>query len=271
MGVTIQSMMAAVRAFTDKVTISAASGTAPLELTVSDDGASSVPGLSLYRESASPANADNGLRVSSYMRNASNAWVEMTRWNTLSADVTAGAEEGQYQFAGMKAGSLASYLTLRSGWVSFPSSLRFPSTQVASTGANDLDDYEENTWTPGMTFNGSSTSVAYTTQTGWYVKIGKKVFIWGTVTLSNNGTGTGSARVTGLPFTADALADAGGVVLTQWSGTSGVVGTPTGRILTGATVIDLIMSGATASVAMTDTNITNTGSFTFFGSYQADA
>jgi hypothetical protein len=88
----------------------------------------------------------------------------------------------------------ADTLTLKSGQIVFPA------TQIASAGANTLDDYEENTWTPGISFGGGTTGITYTTQVGHYTKVGNTVMVWGRVTLSSNGSSTGSARITGLPF-----------------------------------------------------------------------
>ena len=76
--------------------------------------------------------------------------------------------------------------------------MAFPSTQVASAGANTLDDYEEGTWTPDV--GGSAT---YTVQEGYYVKIGQLVTV--TCNMTVNAIGTGSATtISGLPFTTGA-------------------------------------------------------------------
>ena len=68
---------------------------------------------------------------------------------------------------------------------------------LGGTGsANQLDDYEEGTWTPS---HGGNTS--YHARHGAYIKVGKKVFVRGQVHV--NAIGTGSvANMTGLPFTA---------------------------------------------------------------------
>lgn len=78
--------------------------------------------------------------------------------------------------------------------------LTFPATQVASSGANDLDDYEEGSWTPVIGGATSESGQTYTNQIGRYVKIGKSVIAWFTVTLSAAGTITGNASLKGLPF-----------------------------------------------------------------------
>ena len=78
--------------------------------------------------------------------------------------------------------------------------LAFPATQSASSDANTLDDYEEGTWTPTLTFGGNSTGIAYSTRVGLYTKVGNIVTIAMEIQLSNKGSSTGSIWVTGLPF-----------------------------------------------------------------------
>lgn len=79
----------------------------------------------------------------------------------------------------------------------------FPATQVPSAGANTLDDYEEGTWTPVLTFiTPGDLSVVYTNQTGFYTKIGRFVqisFVVETSTFTHT-TASGACQVTGLPF-----------------------------------------------------------------------
>ena len=73
---------------------------------------------------------------------------------------------------------------------------------IGGTGsANLYDDYEEGTWTPGITWSGG-TSVAGTSNYGYYVKIGCFVGVYATINWTSfNATPTQSyARITGLPF-----------------------------------------------------------------------
>lgn len=68
-----------------------------------------------------------------------------------------------------------------------------------------LDDYEEGTYTPSLTFGGGTTGQVYSVQVGRYTKIGRVVHVQAQLIFSNKGTSTGTARVT-LPF---ATAEAG--------------------------------------------------------------
>ena len=70
-----------------------------------------------------------------------------------------------------------------------------------TAAANALDDYEEGTWTMGVSFGGGSTGATYNLNTGSYTKIGRQVTVSGLLTLSSKGSSTGGAKITGLPFT----------------------------------------------------------------------
>jgi hypothetical protein len=78
--------------------------------------------------------------------------------------------------------------------------ITFPSTQVSSSDANTLDDYEEGTFT--VTAFGQSTAgtTTYSNQQGSYTKIGRQVTISIRLTYSAL-TGTGELRVGNFPFT----------------------------------------------------------------------
>ena len=81
--------------------------------------------------------------------------------------------------------------------------LSFPATQVACSDVNTLDDYEEGTWTPTLTFaTPGDLSVAYTRNTGRYVKIGSTVYVSFTIVTSSFTftTAAGALQMTGLPF-----------------------------------------------------------------------
>jgi hypothetical protein len=70
-----------------------------------------------------------------------------------------------------------------------------------TAAANALDDYEEGTWTMGVSFGGASVGVTTTNNTGTYTKIGRQVTVNGVLSLSSKGSSSGTATITGLPFT----------------------------------------------------------------------
>ncbi len=69
-----------------------------------------------------------------------------------------------------------------------------------TASANALDDYEEGTWTPDLRFGGGTTGITYAERSGRYTKIGDKVLLEGTFSLSNKGSSGGNADLYGLPF-----------------------------------------------------------------------
>jgi hypothetical protein len=78
--------------------------------------------------------------------------------------------------------------------------IKFPATQAASSDPNTLDDYEEGSWTPGVAYGGGSTGQVYDSRSGTYVKIGRLVILNGIFSITNNGSSTGIATISGLPF-----------------------------------------------------------------------
>ena len=91
--------------------------------------------------------------------------------------------------------------------------IKFPATQVASTDANTLDDYEEGTFTPVI--RGGTTAGTYELNTsfddGFYQKVGRMVTVRVVVALAGSITagGTGNYIISGLPFNYDVSHNAG--------------------------------------------------------------
>jgi hypothetical protein len=68
-----------------------------------------------------------------------------------------------------------------------------------TAAANTLSDYEEGTWTIGISFGGASDGVTTLNNTGTFTKIGRTISVNGFLRLSSKGTSTGNALITGLP------------------------------------------------------------------------
>ena len=78
--------------------------------------------------------------------------------------------------------------------------ITFPATQSASSDANTLDDYEEGTWTPSQ--GAGLTVVGAFSSSGQYTKIGRQVFVVGTVAGATSISAAANAILCGgLPFT----------------------------------------------------------------------
>lgn len=78
--------------------------------------------------------------------------------------------------------------------------VNFPASQVASSDANTLDDYEEGTWTPVLVNAGT---VTYNTEYtgGRYTKIGNRCIVTFEVRWGARSGGSGDVAISGLPFT----------------------------------------------------------------------
>lgn len=99
--------------------------------------------------------------------------------------------------------------------------IKFPATQNASSNANTLDDYEEGTWTPVLTFvTPGDLSVAYTTQVGVYTKVGRLITVSFVIQTSSftYTTASGNCRISGLPFTSNATTGVNAFGGLSWGG-----------------------------------------------------
>jgi len=84
----------------------------------------------------------------------------------------------------------------------------FAGIHLGGTGsANQLDDYEEGTWTPTIEFGGNAVGQTYSNRAGSYVKTGNNVTVTCYVRFSNKGTSTGNADIAGLPFSTKSQTD----------------------------------------------------------------
>lgn len=139
--------------------------------------------------------------------------------------------------------------------------IAFPSTQNASAGANTLDDYEEGSWTPAIAFGGGTTGITYSVQSGLYTKVGNIVILSGRIQLTNKGSSTGDATMTGLPFSS--AGSNWGLMFSFWGGMASLVdGMKVNMSGAGGTFYN---GGATGSPTLSEANFTNTTLLVFNG------
>ena len=146
--------------------------------------------------------------------------------------------------------------------------IRFPTTAVNSSDANTLDDYEEGTWTPSLTFNsGNPTTITYNTaagayaRSGVYVKIGRLVWCHGRIQLSAlTGAAAGPVRITGFPFAASYPTSVHPVgIVSYYSGLATATITTAPTLYFDATdppTVRLSKNGAGATTSMANTDFT---------------
>lgn len=134
-----------------------------------------------------------------------------------------------------------------------PGSVQFPATQQASSDTHALDDYEENTWTPVLTFaTAGDLSVTYSSQYGHYTKIGRVVHIVFRIITSafTHTTASGNLYITGCPFTSTNTTNniAAGTCL--WSGiTKATYSQVTPYLQANGAVLQFSISGSGVAVA----------------------
>lgn len=157
-----------------------------------------------------------------------------------------------------------------SGLVTLPlGQLAFPATQNPSASANTLDDYEEGTWTPALSFGGGTTGITYGAATlGRYTKVGNLVTLTGMLTLTSKGSATGAAQVTGLPFASLNDSIYASCAVGYASGFTSVTGAVLGLVLPNASKISLYQSNNGGAAGLTNAQLTNTSALYFTVSYE---
>lgn len=152
--------------------------------------------------------------------------------------------------------------------------LAFPAVQVASANANTLDDYEEGVWTPVIVSSGGG-AATYSSQQGYYTKVGKLVTVTGYINTATKGTlAAGNVTITGLPFTIENVANHFiGVNMPYWAGMTTAIVHLGGFGAPNTTVFTLVYR-ASAGASITVTTVADLGATTelmFTLSYRAAA
>lgn len=136
-------------------------------------------------------------------------------------------------------------------------------------GATTDNFYEFGAWTPVIYGDAVAGTNTYSTQTGYYVRIGKNVFVQGDVRLSaKDVTMAGNIRIGALPVT-PANVGASAVCISEFvADLSPGYSIAGANIQSGQTFISLTQSGDNIALSNLDaTNVLNSSRFTFSASY----
>jgi hypothetical protein len=131
-------------------------------------------------------------------------------------------------------------------------------TPTAGKTSTLLNWYEEGTCTLGIAFGGGTTGITYGARPVGYVRIGSLVTVTGYIALSNKGSSTGNATITGLPFTAASSANGGYAAVALSAANLVFVGQYSGYTAAGGTTVNLYQTIEAGTLsALTNTNFAN--------------
>jgi len=119
------------------------------------------------------------------------------------------------------------------------------------------------TFTPGIAFGGAAVGVTYASQTGEYQWTGSQVCFQAYFALTNKGSSTGVATMTGLPLTPKGVTQ----VYTTFNSTALTFTGMLEAFNNGATPIGLYQNNAGAITQLANTNFANTTDFGVSGCY----
>ena len=145
------------------------------------------------------------------------------------------------------------------GILQLSAGITFPASQYASADPNTLDDYEEGTWTPMLSFGGGSVGISYATApVGYYTRVGRLVHVQFGFKLNNKGSSTGDVGISGLPFSISGTGSflhASAAVNAHYLVSSGIVVHALGA--GGTSFSYRKVSDSTADTALKDSDFTN--------------
>jgi len=152
-------------------------------------------------------------------------------------------------------------------WVDGSSNLRIKNgTPASDTDGNAVALITSGTFTPTVRFNGVTTGITYTAQSGSYTRIGNVVTFRLYVQLSSKGGLTGNFDVSGLPVAAPGIEQALPLFFTGGLGPLGDT-MLTARILAGQDVVQVFKAAGAGAVRITDADVSDTFVLSVAGSY----
>ena len=150
--------------------------------------------------------------------------------------------------------------------------IQFPVTQVSSANANNLDDYEEGTFT--AEFSSSGATFTYSVRQGTYTKVGRVVLFNIYIQLDGTPftTTANDVSITGLPFTSTTSSGSSSDIICNIRLVNLTAGASflAGRIGTNSVTVSLIEGGDNyASTVLKSNALSNSSGQVFLsGQYQ---
>lgn len=173
-----------------------------------------------------------------------------------------GTNEMAWVAAGVLGATFNSDLT-----VDFEGAIGLPN--AADANPLHLDWYEEGTFTPVLAFGGGTTDITYSAQTGTFTRIGKIVFVNIRITITSNGTSTGDATISGLPYASATPCKLGLYPFNNFDGLDEFTTNISAVTGTASTSIDLLAYTTFGDVSfnLDESNIVDNANFVISGFY----
>jgi hypothetical protein len=130
---------------------------------------------------------------------------------------------------------------------------------------DQLQRYQEVTWTPFILFGGLNVGVTYSEQVGTYVRVGRLVFFQGRLNLTSKGSSAGQFQLP-TPLEPGNYATSGNIIITYIANAASLGDSQImGPILNTQQFATMTEMGATGVVALDNTNIANNTIIAFSG------
>lgn len=127
--------------------------------------------------------------------------------------------------------------------------------------------YVEGSITVALTFGGGSTGITYTSNAGKFIRVGRFVAVTGLLQLTSKGSSTGSAVISGLPYTIGPnFGNYSSAKVSYNAFTAGVQEVGLQSVVNTSTVIP-VKSVAGTNTQMTDADFSNTSTLVLYFCY----
>ena len=124
---------------------------------------------------------------------------------------------------------------------------------AAGVTSEILNDYEEGTWSPTVTYGGDSSGQTYAAQVGRYVKIGSLVTAYGYVQIATSTTATGVLAMSNLPFTIGNVTNLNAICTAYLDNAASAIDQPFGSGSANTTYVSIVSgTGANNASGLTD-------------------
>lgn len=171
-------------------------------------------------------------------------------------------------------GEQASPTTPASGVIIYPTVATPSIPMIKDDSGNDWEiariQNAGTAWTPGISFGGGTTGIAYAAdgQVGRYHRFGNVIVAQAFIELSNKGSSTGAAVITGLPVASKNITNFFQACIARYNGITGITGMVQAHINPNTQTVALSYLGTGTATGMDNTHFTNSSNIMITAIYQ---